>query len=484
MRLEEYARFDGIGLGELVHKGEVQAQELAQLALAAIERVNPKINAVIALTLEEAERALRDRDATGPLAGVPFLLKDIGAHYAGVPARLGSRYFRGLNYAADSELGARFKRAGLITVGRTNTPELGCNLTTEPVLFGPTRNPWCPEYSPCGSSGGSAAAVAAGIVPFAHANDGGGSIRAPASACGLVGLKPSRGRVPTGPDYDELLWGLGCELVVSRTVRDTAAVLDAAAGPDTGARVMLSAPATSFLDQLRAPPRRMRIAFATAPLGAPAAAPECRAAVEKAAQLLADLGHEVREARPEVSAEEAAGVWLHFAAAFVAKGVTDFQRVTGTLPTPTELEATTWKIFEQGRAMSALEFISGFDAINRISRALGRFFEMHDIWLSPTLSAPPPLLGYLDADDRSISARDFVNRWAVGLGGSLPMFNVSGQPAISIPFGFGPRGLPIGIHLAARLGEEGVLLQLARSIEEASPWSQVIPAIHVSTGGA
>jgi amidase len=478
MNLVEYFSYDGVALAELVRRKAVSPAELLDTALRALEVVNPTLNAVIGQTPEEAGRAVANCDRGAAFAGVPFLLKDIGAHFADTPCQMGSRFFRDLKTPTDSELAARFRRAGLVTLGRTNTPELGCNLSTEPVLHGPTHNPWNLEHSPGGSSGGSAAAVAAGVVPLAHANDGAGSIRAPASACALVGLKPSRGRQPTGPDLDELVHGLGNELVVSRSVRDTAVAMDVTCAPERGSRLLLPAPGRSYLESSTRDPQRLRIAFCEALPDILGTDPECQKAVRDAAQLCAKLGHEVFEGKPDLRILDGIEIWLHFTSVFVAKAVCDYERALTVRASPETLEASVWKIFQMGKAMDAMTLAGGFDRMKHVSMRLADFFGQCDLWLTPTMTQLPPKLGYLDADDDTLSAAEFVNKWAV-LAGCMPLFNVSGQPAITLPLAQSASGLPIGVHFAARLGEEATLISLAGQIERAEPWIARRPALSV-----
>ncbi len=480
MKPSEYTALDGVALASLVSRGEITAAELADTARTAIDEVNPRLNAVIGRLEAVAEEALARGPRKAPFSGVPFLVKDIGMHYANVPHEMGSRLAEGLVFPHDTELAVRFKRAGLVTLGRTNTPEFGCNASTEPVSKGPTRNPWNPAHSTGGSSGGSAAAVAAGVVPFAHANDGGGSIRIPASCCGLVGLKPSRARMPSGPDSDDLIFGLGAELVVSRTVRDTAAALDATHGPDVGARLMLPAPPTPYLDLISRPPTRLRVAFAlTSPAGAVPMHPECRAGVERTAKLLGDLGHVVEEASPRFDHHAACLNFLDLAAAYFGTGITAIQQLTGRIPSRENLEATTLAVYEYGRQLTAFQLGGAFARINELSRLMGAFFTTYDLWLTPTMAIPPVRLGVMDAT-AEMGAVEWINH-ILGMAPFTAPFNATGQPAISVPLHHSADGLPIGMHFVGRLGDEATLLQVARQLEEAAPWSGRRPGIFFGT---
>lgn len=479
MKLSEYANYDGLGIAELVKGGEISIREVCELALEAIEQVNPTINAVIGMAPTETERALCEAQSDAPFFGVPFLVKDVGTHFANVPSELGCRFARGLAPPGDTELAARFKKAGLVTLGRTNTPEFGCNVTTEPVKEGPTRNPWNLRHSTGGSSGGSAAAVAAGLVPLAHANDGGGSIRIPAANCGVFGLKPSRARMPAGPDADELIMGLGAELVVSRTVRDTAAILDATAGPDIGARVFLSPPESSFLSAVYRDPKKLRIAFSAKPLaGAPATHPECAKAVEEAAKLCEMLGHEVFEGAPQVPFEDVVLGFLEMGCCLIALGVDDLEAFNRRPVTRDDLEATTWKVMEYARSMTAMQLAKAWQRVNRLSRATGRFFTGCDIWLSPVATCPPVELGILNANDPALSAEQWITR-IMEIGAFTPLFNQTGHPAFSIPLHWTPDGLPVGVHFVGHIGAEATLLSFAGQLERARPWKERRPPVCV-----
>jgi amidase len=303
MKLSEYANFDGLGLAELVRRGEVSPRELKDAALAAIEQLNPKLNSVINILTDQAEKEIETGLPDGPFKGVPFLIKEVVLHAAGIPVNMGSRLAKGLTLPHDTELMSRFRKAGLVTVGTTPTPEFGYNANTEAILHGSTHNPWDTDRSPGGSSGGSAASVAAGIVPLAHANDGGGSVRIPASCCGLVGLKPTRGRVPTGPDYGELLNGIAVEFAVTRSVRDAAALLDAVAGPDSGCYAWAEPPKAPYSKAAASPPGKLRIAWMDKALTGVPVDPECVDALHDTVKLCEELGHEMVETAPEIDAE-------------------------------------------------------------------------------------------------------------------------------------------------------------------------------------
>lgn len=480
MKLSEYVTYDALGLAELTRTGRISAEELRDVAMLAIDQVNPTLNAIIGLTPSEADRALRERDREAPFSGVPFLIKDVGAHMANVPSELGSRYAKGLTPPTDSELAARFKRAGLVTLGRTNIPEFGYNVSTEPVLYGATHNPWSVDHSAGGSSGGAAAAVAAGIVPIAHANDAGGSIRIPAGCCGLFGLKPTRGRNPAGPEYDDLAFGFGVEHVLTRTVRDSAAMLDATHGADVGARYRLPTPETSYLSACQRDPKRLRIAFSVkAPGGGPPVDAVCREAVLDVARLCEGLGHDVFEADPGVTVDETAAMLRDAFGPFMAAAFKSLADVLGREATAEEVEATTWAMLTFSAHMSATDLALAFGAVNAVSRKLGRFFAHCDLWLSPILTQPTARLGVLNANEQGLDA----TQWGKKIMSYAPfcaMFNASGQPAMSVPLHQSPDGLPIGVQFAARFADEGTLFSLAGQLERARPWRGRRPLVHVT----
>jgi amidase len=483
MKLEEYASYDALGLAELVRRKDVKPAELRDLGIRAIELLNPTINAIVGTTPGEAEASLGRSVGSAPFAGVPFLIKDIGAAYEGVPSEAGCRLFKGHVSPHDSELARRYKRAGLVTIGRTTTPEIGNNVSTESLATGPTRNPWNSGRSAGGSSGGAAAAVAAGIAPMGHAADGAGSIRVPAANCGLFGLKPSRGRNPTGPDLHEILFGLVNDHVVTRSVRDSAALLDATAGSEIGSRLLLPPPSGTFLEASQRDPRRLRIAFSSEPgRGGGRAHPDCIAMTEDVATLCEELGHEVREAAPDVDVAEVTQVFLEFAAAAVRQMVAAGREETGRLANHDTLEATTLRILEYAESRSAAQFVETFDIMHRTARTLGEFFNTCDIWLSPIMAFPPPELGVLNADDPSLSAFDWMLK-VVTACPYVAMFNQSGQPALSIPLYWNADGLPIGTQLAGHLGAEETLFSLSGQLERARPWAHRRPGIHVANQG-
>ncbi len=467
-------RLDAIAQAALVRSGEVQPIELVEAAIAKIERLNPKLNAVVTPMFETARDVARGPLPDGPLSGVPLLLKDLLAEYAGAPMAEGSRYLKDYVSPHDSELVARYKRAGLVVVGKTNTPEFGLKPTTEPELFGPTRNPWNPAHTPGGSSGGSAAAVAAGMVAVAHANDGGGSIRGPASWCGLVGLKPTRGRNPLGPDYGDFIGGLVAEHVVTRSVRDSAAILDATAGPDLGAPYVTAPPARPFLDEVGADPGRLKIAFSTRSIHGHEPDQACAAAVQGAAKLCASLGHDVVEDVPNVDGAQLTPLFGVLWAAFGAWTIRDWEARTGRPATPDQFEKHTWLMSETDKRLRASDLALATQNLQRFARTVAPFFETHDLWLTPTMNTPPPPLGFFDHDkSERTRARERMEASAY----YTALCNVTGQPAISLPLHWTDDGLPVGVQLIARFGDEATLFRLAAQLETAQPWADNWPEV-------
>src|SRR5579859_7560663 len=479
MNVHEYGQYDGLGLADLVRRKEVRPSELGNIALQAIGQVNPELNAVIAFILERADQVDDDALPNGPFRGVPFLIKDLLLHAAGIPSDSGSRLFQNVVLPHDTELMARFKQAGLVTIGRTNTPELGNNVSTEPVLHGPTRNPWDPSKSAGGSSGGSAAAVAARLVPLAYANDGGGSIRCPASACGVVGLKPTRGRISTGPDTGELLFGLAVEFAVSRSVRDSAALLDAVHGPGVGDPYGIAPPGRPYLDEVTIPPGQLKVAFTTTGFNATQSDPACVRAVDETARLLESLGHRVVEAAPQLNNDALLNAVATVIAASIANTCERARLFLGRTPSPDNLEATTWACYQYGvNQISGLDVLNALAVFNRTNRAVGAFMREYDVLMTPTLPTPPVALGYYNADDKSLDARGWIAKLVRG-GVFTGLCNITGQPAISLPLQQTSQGLPIGIQFAARFGDEATLFRLAGQLEQAQPWIGRQPPLSV-----
>ncbi len=479
LSLDEYARADATELASWIARGDVKPEELAETALQAIERINPELNAVLQVLREEAQGAVAKGLPGGPFRGVPFVIKELVCHAAGVPCEMGSHLAEGYVPETDTELMARFRRAGLVLVGTTQTPEFGYNPTTETVRFGPVRNPWNPAHSAGGSSGGSGAAVAAGIVPVAHANDGGGSIRIPASCNGLVGLKPTRDRIPSGPELGDLLFGLATEFVVSRTVRDSATMLDAVAGSDSGAPGLLAPPERPYASEVGADPRRLRIAFTSTSPATKPTDPDCVEAVAKTTQVLESLGHEVVEASPPLDwdpfLEETHILWT----AFSAYSADQTAQALGRKLSPESVEAVTWACIEEGRRFSACDLTRAIEGINRVSREVGAFFDGYDALVTPTMARPPAPLGEIDQNASGLSAWEWTQQVFTYVA-FTPLYNTTGQPAISLPLHQGRDNLPIGVQVVGRFGDEATLFRLAAQLEEAMPWRDRKPGIHVA----
>ena len=470
----DYADLDGLGLAALIRRGSVSERDVMETALAAIEHLNPALNAVTLTMRPQAEAAIAAGLPDGPFRGVPFLLKDLSPTAAGVPTTGGSRFFAVGPRSYDTEIVRRWRSAGLLMVGKTNTPECGSSGSTEPVATGPTHNPWRRGFSPGGSSGGSAAAVAAGIVPVAHASDGGGSIRGPASCCGLVGLKPTRGRNSLAPDAGEAWQGFVAEHVVSRSVRDTAALLDATAGYCPGDPHIAPLPSRPFLAEVGAAPGRLRIGVALSAMAGQTLHPQARMAAEKAARLLADLGHEVAEVSPEYDAQLLLDAFMTFFAAGVGHAIEEQAAASGRTPSPDLIERNNLWLWEQSKRLGSTDYLRAIAKVNVVCRQFARFFTGHDIWLTPTTADPPPPHGHLHADMDDVP--EFFRRlWRFN-----PVqwvYNATGHPAITVPFHWTEEGLPIGVMLGGGFGEEAVLLRVASQIEQAAPWRHLHPPV-------
>ena len=396
-KLDTFVELDATAQAELVRRREVKPIELVDAAIERIERLNPTLNAVVTPMYEQARAAASGDLPDGPFTGVPYLLKDLFASYAGVRMTSGSAFLRDYVPDHDSELVTRLKRAGLIILGKTNTPEFGILSTTEPRLFGPSLNPWDTSRTTGGSSGGSAAAVAAGMVPAAHGNDGAGSIRIPSSCCGLFGLKPTRARTPLGPDFGDICNGLVVDHAITRSVRDSAALLDAISGPDVGDPYWAPPQARPFLQEVGADPGRLRIAFSTeAVTGVPVHA-DCVSAVREAMALCADLGHEAVEATLTLDIEQAAQAFLTVFLTSSAWDIDHMARITGQTPVPDQFELLTWAIYQLVQQYSALDYLHAITLLQRVTRDIGHFFTDYDVWLTPTLAEPPVPLGTFDS---------------------------------------------------------------------------------------
>ncbi len=478
----ELLSHDALGLAGLVKSGELKPIELVEEVIRRIEETNPRLNAVITKMYDQA-RAAAASPAGGPFQGVPFLLKDLGAQYGGVRMTSGSRALADFIAPVDTELVIRQKRAGLIVVGKTNTPEFGLTATTEPHLFGATHNPWNLGHTPGGSSGGSAAAVAARIVPMAHANDGGGSIRIPASCCGLFGLKPTRARNSLGPHLGDIMSGMVAEHAVTISVRDSAALLDATAGWIPGDPYAAPPQERPFLEETSIPPGRLRVAFVTAtPAGTPIHS-DCVAAVQETARLLESLGHRVEEQSPSINGQQFGAafrtVWLA-GASWTLHGV---NRMRGRPAAASDFEPFTWEFMQQGAEIKAGDYLIAVTYLQSVAREMARFLSQYDLWLTATIAEPPPRLGTIHpgpSDPSSDSAR-ILGR-LLDLVPYTPIANATGQPAMSVPLHWNQEGLPIGVHFVGRFGDEATLFRLAAQLEQARPWKSRIPPLSASAG--
>ncbi|KAF0182426.1 MAG: amidase family protein [Caulobacteraceae bacterium] len=471
MRIDEYSTLDAIGLAELIRRGDVSRADLARAGHAAFSAAHATLNCAVEVEPLEACLARAEVAPDGPFAGVPFAFKDLGAHPAYGLQEYGSRLCKGLPVEHATWLGDRFEASGVVSLGRTTVPEFGYNTATETVACGPTRNPFDLTRSPGGSSGGSAAAVAAGALPMAHANDGGGSIRIPAAYCGLVGLKPGRGRVSSGPEFAEGLNGLGVEHVVTRTVRDSAAMLDATAVAAPGDPYVLGLPSKSYLAAASRDPTRLRIGLITESwAGGWAVRSESVSSALEAGRLCESMGHIVEPATLEIDAEAflvaTARLWCSTLATWT-KAIT---QATGRVVDATTLEGAMLACHAYGASLTAIDLQEAFVAFNAVSRAVGPLFERFDVLLTPATAGPAPKLGELSADRTDLDALG----WTAHLFGPAPFtstFNATGHPAISLPFARSREGLPVGIQLVARHNHEATLISLAGAIERAKPWS-------------
>lgn len=472
MSIKDYDRYDALELARLIRSREVSAAEVLDEAITRAEAANPRLNAIVAKSYGEARERARKPLPDTALAGVPFLIKDI-TYQKGMRCSSGSRLFADFVPDHDSELVSRYRAAGLLLFGRTSTPEFGLNVTTESVLLGVCRNPWNLQKTTGGSSGGAGAVVAAGIIPVAHATDGGGSIRIPASCCGLVGLKPTRARTPLGPDVGEGWGGMSIGHVVSRTVRDSAAFLDATHGAAAGDPYHAPTFEGSYLTQHTAAPKRLRIAFDTTPLTGVPTHPDCIEAVRRAAALCESLGHSVEEASPQfdrLNFRMATGVVV---SANVANSVDTRLAALGRKLAADDVEANTRATLEYGRSIAAPRYAAAMQTIHQTGRAVARFHQNYDVMLTPTLVAPPVSIGWLDTVNLDVNT--FSDRFS-RFWGFTNLQNATGQPAISLPLHWNAEGMPIGVQFAGAFGDDLLLLQLAAQLEAAQPWFDKRPS--------
>lgn len=480
-----FAFVDAVGQAAMVASGEVTPTELVSAAVEAAERVNPELNAIIHPRYDEALADAAGGLPDGPLRGVPMVLKDLDGLQAGAPYHGGMAALAAAGFVPDTDswLTERFRAAGAVIIGRTNTPELGLVPSTEPVLYGPTRNPWDTTRSAAGSSGGSAAAVAAGVVPLGHAGDGGGSIRLPASVCALVGLKPSRGRITVGPEVGEAWGGLVARGVVTRSVRDTAAVLDAVAGGGPGDPTALGGPQRPWSDEVGADPGSLRVAWTTtAPDPSVVTDPEVVSVLEGVAGLLGELGHRV-DAMVPVSWGDASGSaeftghFVNALSVWTAAEVDRLAAVSGAVIDAQGTEPGTWSMVELGRMVTGVQFQGALDGLDAYRRTMAHWWDAEgiDVLVTPTVPELPWELGqFASSADNPMAG---VLRSAAIVPFCAP-FNVTGQPAVSLPLGWSAGGLPIGVQVVARRGAEDVLMRLASQLEQACPWADRHPGVH------
>lgn len=471
LRFEEYRGYDALGLAQLVHAGDVSAEELLELAIARSQAVNPTINCVVEELYDHARTAVGMGLPQGPFTGVPFMLKDLDMALKGTVTTNGSRFFKDARMDYTSTVVQRYQHAGLVIFGKTASPEFGGTGTTESMLFGDTRNPWDLSRSAGGSSGGAAAAVAAGILPLANATDGGGSIRIPASSCGLFGMKPSRGRVPSGPR--KLSSTMSVIHAVSRSVRDSAALLDASRGPEPGQTTIAPVPRGSYLDAVSIAPKTLKVGFVNTPLTHSPVDPECSRAAADAATLCEKLGHHVQEIQLPVNPRE------FFASTRIIMGVGTVVRVTGREQqlgrqvTENDLEPIIWQRYQSSRAYTGEQLERAIQGVEKAAQQVALLQQDYDILLSPTLATPPVKLGKLSLNQDNAS----YEKEAINISAFTMLYNATGQPAMSVPLHWTSRGLPVGVMFAGRYGEEGLLFQLAGQLEQMNPWFHKVAPI-------
>ena len=472
--MNDVARLDATAQAELVRKKQIKPSELLEGAIGRIDRLNPEINAVVTKMYDEAKKSIDAGLPEGPFTGVPFLLKDLSASYAGARQTSGSRFCKDYVSPVDSVIVQRHKAAGLVICGKTNTPEYGLLPTTEPELLGAATNPWNTGRSTGGSSGGAGAAVASGMVPMAHASDGGGSIRIPASCNGVFGVKPTRARISSGPLVGDVMNGLTNEHAETRSVRDSAALLDATRGNAPGDPYVAPEPERPYLQEVGANPGKLRIAFARqTPLGLPLH-PDCIAAVEDAAALCEELGHHVEEAAPSVTGDQLVQAFTALWSAGNAWTIKGMAMAMGKEPKEEDFEIMTWAMYQQGLQVSASDYLLAISALQFLSRQIADWHQGYDVWLTPTLAAPPVELGWITSTpEEPMRAFTRAAEWVP----YTPIMNVTGQPAMSVPLYWNDEGLPIGAHFAAPYNGEAILFRLAAQLEEARPWSGKRPPV-------
>jgi len=470
--LSDYDDFDATGLAKGIAEGLFSADELLSTALERVETLNPALNAVTQVQAARARANIAAGLPDGPLRGVPFLLKDLGAEAIGFPGNNGSRLLRNTTYSYNSTLVERLLAAGLVVFARTTSPEGGIGCATEAAVYGgPTRNPWALDHTPGGSSGGSGAAVAAGIVPAAHGSDGGGSIRIPASSCGLFGFKPTRARLPDGPASGEGWGGMAIDGFLTRSVRDSALLLDIGSGPEPGAPYVAPPLDGSFLEAMEKRPKGLRVALCTTTFDGETVHPECAAAAEAAAKLLEQMGHHVEIARPEADTAGMMRAWTAIVACGTALGVSQKLRKLGRELQPDDLEPVARSACDYARTISGADYLDALETVHAYGRQMAGFFARFDLLVSPTLAEPPAKVGRFSHDRESYLDYRLGPDGVFAYSPYTACFNASGQPAASLPLAWSSGGLPIGVHIAAPFGADELLMAVSAELERAQPWS-------------
>ena len=468
----DYDKYDGLGLAELIRKKQITPFELLNAVRQRLETVNPKLNAFALLFFDKAEAAIKQGLPDGPFKGVPFALKDLGMNLTGTVTSYGSRVWKNNLASSDSTLVARYKNAGLVIFGKTTSPELGLTTTTESVAYGKTRNPWNLERTSGGSSGGASAAVSSRILPMGHASDGGGSIRIPASCCGLFGMKPTRGRVPFGPAALEGWNGCSAHHAVTISVRDSAALLDSSQGAELGSPYTCPLPARPFLKEVEVDPGKLRIAFAPAPPGGVIVDAECKTAAVNAAKLCERLGHRVEEVMLPIDNAFFRQSFLTVITVSMARALEDAASILGHAVTENDVEPATWAMYQQGKGINSVAYSRSIANMHQVGLAMAKFQEKYDVILSPTLAKPPVKLGVLSLDDPARYGKE-VSEFSP----FTALYNVTGQPSMSVPLHWTADGLPVGVMFSGRFGDEATLFRLAAQLEKAKPWANRKPVV-------
>lgn len=474
MNEQDYLDHDAVGLGEAVRKGEASATELVDIAIARAERLNPKLNAIVYEDYENARKVAKSAGREGLFAGVPFLVKDLGMSVAGMRRTSGSRFLKDVVDTEDSGITKRWRASGLIFLGKSNTPEFGIPGVTESQLLGPCRNPWNTDHTPGGSSGGAASATAAGIVPMAHASDGLGSIRIPAACCGLVGLKVTRDRNPNLPEGAENILGNAVDHVVSRTVRDSAAMLDVIGLPEPGTPYAYPARPESYLKEIEKGPGKLKIRWSSETARGRPIDPEIEEALAATAELLGKLGHEVDHQGLGIDYMAMYNTRGAAAGANFAATIQRWIEKTGAEPQGDDFETLTWASYKSGRKVMGADAFHSLGELRRLSRDVVRKWEEFDVYLCPVLGTPPSKIGWIDT--QGLEPRELNKRQAAAYP-YTPIFNFTGQPSLSLPLAWTKSGLPIGMMFTGRYGDEATLLKLARQIEREAPWAGRKPGV-------